>query len=204
MRPEPMGSLLRKLRPSQSPYRRAERPFSCNPATARLKPRELTDRRLLAHRISASLPLSVTAAGLAARAGWNRRGSTGVWPRGSGKPKHRRRASGLSRVPWRTEQTRRSRAPVVGRVFPRVAEAAEYGHDLGDVAWGHVGERRADGRSGVRQVRAGQVAEPGEVTGGGRISGRVRGHGRHPVRSGRRLARGENGRRIPEEDAQPT
>jgi hypothetical protein len=38
--------------------------------------------------------------------------------------------------------------PVVGRVFPWVAEAAEYGHDLGAVAWGHMGERRADGRGG--------------------------------------------------------
>jgi hypothetical protein len=31
------------------------------------------------------------------------------------------------------------------------------------VAWGHVGERRADGRGVVGQVRAGQVAEPGEA-----------------------------------------
>jgi hypothetical protein len=73
--------------------------------------------------------------------------------------------SGLSRAPWR-----RSRVPVVGRVLPRVAEAAEYRHDLGAVAWGHAGERRADGRGGVRQVSAGQVAEPREVAGAGGAS----------------------------------
>ena len=38
-------------------------------------------------------------------------------------------------------------------------------------SWGHAGERRADGRGGVRQVRVGQVAELGEVTGAGRIIG---------------------------------
>lgn len=42
----------------------------------------------------------------------------------------------------------RSRALIVRRVFPRVAEAAEYGNNLGTVAWGHVGERRADGAAG--------------------------------------------------------
>src|SRR5580704_17469380 len=49
-------------------------------------------------------------------------------------------------VPTPARSGRRARVPrspraalVVGGVFPRVAEAAEYGHDLGAVAWGHVG-----------------------------------------------------------------
>jgi hypothetical protein len=50
------------------------------------------------------------------------------------------------------EEGPRSRVPVVGRVFPRVAEAAKDGYDLGAVVWGHVSERRADGRGGIRQV----------------------------------------------------
>jgi hypothetical protein len=62
---------------------------------------------------------------------------------------------------------------VVGSVV-LVGKAIKYGHDLGAVIWGHMNQRRADGRGGVRQVRAGQAAEPGEVARAGGVIGRFR------------------------------
>ena len=77
------------------------------------------------------------------------------------------------------------------RGFVRLAEAAEDSEGFGAVVWGHVRERLLDRRAGMGQVRAGQVAEPGEVAGAGGVIGRVRGHGRHRVRSVARLAHEE-------------
>ncbi len=97
-----------------------------------------------------------------------------------------------TRAPWRPEEPavtcprRRTGLPADrrgGRVWPRPRR-------------GRLGScRRAPGRwgrCGVRQVRAGQVAEPGEVARAGRIIGGVHGHGRHLAVSGGSLA--ENGR----------
>jgi hypothetical protein len=46
------------------------------------------------------------------------------------------------------------------------------------------------GAVGVGQVRAGQLAEPDEVTSPGRVIGRIRGHGRHPAVSSDAHGRG--------------
>lgn len=67
---------------------------------------------------------------------------------------------------------------------------------------GSVRERLLDRRAGLGQVRAGQVAEPREVAEAGGVIARVRGHGRHRVRSGRRLAH-EEWTAYPKDDVPP-
>lgn len=88
-----------------------------------------------------------------------------------------------------------SHVRVIGRVV-LVGKAFEYGQHLGAVIWGHVDQCGADWRVRVRQVRAGQAVEAGEVARAGGVIGRFRGRRRHPVRSDRsRRVDGVSGRR---------
>lgn len=111
-----------------------------------------TERQLLAHRISASLPLSVTAAGLAASAGRNRRGSTGV---GRGAAGSRSRGGepagypgcrgGLSRpgghVPRSSEESSRG--------SPRRPSMATTSARSPGVMWASAGPMGAAGKAGT-------------------------------------------------------
>ena len=136
----------------------------------------------------------------AASAGRHRHRSTGVLPRcgGSrgrgGRPAgYPRRRGGLSRPAGHVP----SSSDGSSRGSPRRPSMAATSARSSGVMWASAGPMGG----GVGQVRAGQVAEPGEVTRAGRIIGRVRGHGRHPavsssspVENGRRDRAGERAR----------
>ena len=138
----------------------------------------------------------------AASAGRHRHRSTGVLPRcgGSrgrgGRPAgYPRRRGGLSRPAGHVP----SSSDGSSRGSPRRPSMAATSARSSGVMWASAGPMGG----GVGQVRAGQVAEPGEVTRAGRIIGRVRGRGRHPavsssspVENGRRDRAGERARMV--------